>query len=482
MRRVLCAAVLALTIAACGSTVPLSSQSSSLAAGDGLSLGQPSATTAPSTGQLPGTSSSNGSVPTRGGVPSASAIAAPGSTATQGVVRGSSAPVEIGLFVVKDLGPVTKSLGVDGLATGNGTVQGKAAVGLLNTRGGLAGHRVNPVIFEYDATGNQNTQTQAACSTFFQDHHVRAVISEVLLQLLQQCVAKAGVPFLSSGNRTTSQAEWARYPLNASGAQLSLERMVPLWVESLVAQKYFAGSKAIGLVYNEDPDYRTAPALLRKALQQHGLSLTAEQSMPGTDDTSKLTAATNAGRSAALRFASQGVDRVMAIDKSGQALTYFGLAASTQGYYPRFGLTSLELPSLLRTVLSARQLEGAAGIGWSPGVDLPVRNQPVVSGLFSTCLAVMRKAGEDMDSGGTRFSALSLCDGAMVLAGAWTDPALQPSTFLPGLRALGAKQPPVLTLSLDFSRYNQGAVGYRPLAFNSAADTFTYTGPMRKAP
>ncbi len=393
----------------------------------------------------------------------------------------SSASVEIGLFVVKDLGPATKALGVDGLATGNGTNQAKAAVVLLNSRGGLAGHKVVPVIFEYDATGDANNQFAAACSKFFDDHKVRALVSALSLPPLRACAAKQGVPFVSSGNRTTSAAEIARYPLTALPPQMSLERTVAAWLPSLKAQGWFAPGSKIGLVYNEDLDYAGVPALVERGLKDLGLVLTDKQSMPGTDDTSRVSSASSAGQSAALRFASDGIDRVLALDKSGQALTYFGLAAQNQGYYPAYGLTSLSLPSLLRTVFSARQLENARAIGWSPGVDVPVKAQPNLGANSTSCLKAMSDAGEDMNSSGTRFSALATCDGVLLLAAAWTDSTLSPSTFLSGLRALGRGYPPVLTFASDFSNHVDGASAYRPLAFDAGCDCFAYTGSAQAA-
>ena len=70
------------------------------------------------------------------------------------------------------------------------------------------------------------------------------------------------------------------------------------------------------------------------------------------------------------------------------------------------------------------------GIGWSPGVDLPVRTQPAVSSNNTACLRAMRSAGEDMEAAATRFVALGLCDGALLLGAAWSEPALSADGFL----------------------------------------------------
>jgi hypothetical protein len=474
-------ALLALALAsACGTTVQGVSAGSPQATGDGLAL-EP--TTAASAGPVAGG-------PVDGPLTPRAGATTPGAaqpTATAGValpagpkpVTSSKTPVEVGFFVTKDLGPLTKALGVDGLATGDGKKQAEASLKLLNARGGLAGHPVKAVIFEYDATGNNAGQQQAACSLFFEDHKVRAVTSILTLDVLQACTAKAGVPFVSSGNRSTSAANLARYPLTATPPMITLDRFVPVWIASLKEQGYFPAGARVGLIYNEDPDFSAVPKQVETALQNIGQALVDKQPMPGTDDTSKVTAATSAGKNAALRFAAARIDRVLAVDKSGQALAYFGLAAQGQSYYPVYGLSSLELPNSQRTVLSKRSMQGARGIGWSPGLDLPVRNQTALSATFTACINAMKQAGEDMSSQSTRFSALSICDSALLLAAAWTDNTLQGRTFYSGLRALGSRYASALTFGTDFSRHPDGASRYRTLAFDDACDCFTYRSPFR---
>lgn len=486
MKRAIVALLLGLTTA-CGSTVQLSAHQQLGQNGSISPDGQPTtsvsgASSAPSSAVGPAAEAPRSSTSLPSGTGSAGSGGANAITpGTQTTVSGSHAPVEVGFFVYKDLGPATKALGVNGLATGNGPRQAQAAVALLNSRGGLAGHRVIPVIFEYDVTGNQNSQYQSACSKWFDDYKVRAVVSALLLPTLRECATKKGVPFVTSGNRTTSAAEINRYPLTALPPQISLERLVSPWIASLITQGYFGTSAKIGLIYNEDLDYAGVPKLVQQALKDNGLSLADQRSMPGVDDTSRVTAASSAGQNAVLKFKAEGINRVLALDKSGQALAYFGIAAANQGYYPTYGISSLELPAILRTVLTAKQLEGTRGVGWSPGVDVPVGAQPALGSNYAACLKAMRDAGEDMTASATRFSALSTCDGILLLAAAWTDQSLSPSTFLSGLHALGQRYSPVLTFAHDFSRHVDGAASFRALAYGAGCDCFAYSGPLQTA-
>jgi hypothetical protein len=485
MRRTLLAIGLLVALTACGTTVPVAQQGASL----GSELGGPGAVGVVPSAAPGAISPGSAAAPTAGPprVGGAAVTAQPGTSSSGSAPIATSnparkgAPIEVGFFVTKDLGPATKALGVDGLATGDGKRQAQATVALVNARGGIAGHPIIPVIFEYDVN-NGATQFQAACSTWFDDHKVRAVVSILVLPTLRACAAKRGVPFVSSGNRTTTDATIRQYPLTALPPQMSLERMIPAWIASLKQQGYFAAGSKIGLVFNDEPDYAGVPAMVDRELRAIGSQLLDKQPMPSTDDVSRVSAATSAGQNAALKFSSQGIDRVLAVDKSGQALSYFGIAAANQAYYPTYGLSSLELPSLLRTILSARQLQGARGIGWSPGVDLPSSKQPVLSANGTACLKAMTNSGEDMTSSGTRFSALSTCEGLLLLQTAWTDPSLSGASFLSGLRALGPRFPPALTFAADFTARLDGAASFRNLAFDAGCDCFAYRGALRAAP
>ncbi len=481
--------------AACGTTVPVTQQSLS-SSGDGLGPTSAATTggavTDPTTGGA-GTTGAAGTGSTTG----TSAVGSSGSTGRSGstgsvslptsrpVVGGARTPVEVGLLVTKDLGAATEALGAKGLSTGDGAAQARASVALLNARGGLAGHPVKPVVFVQDPTRDAISQYQAACSMFFDDHKVRAVVAWGLIPTVQSCAEKHGAPFVTSGNRTTARSVLDARRLTAVPSQVSLDRMVPVWIASLKAQGYFAPTSAteqvrIGLLFNEDNDFANVPALVKAALSSNGLTLGPQQSMPGSDDTSKTPAASSAGSNAALKFASQRVNRVITVDKSGQALAYFAIAAATQGYYPTLGLSSLELPNALRTVLSARQLQGAKGIGWLPPTDRPASGQPAQSANATACVKAMTAAQQDMTATTLRMSALTICDSTLLLGAAWTDPALTAASFLTGLTALGSRFGATMALADDFSGRRDGAAAYRALSYQSGCDCFQYSGAQAR--
>lgn len=414
--------------------------------------------------------------PTSGGNRARTPATAPGAAARR------PPAVKIGFFVAKDVGAATAALGYDGLSTGDGRRHAETTVQLLNRRGGIGGAKVAPVIFEYDVTQNGDTQQQAACSAFFEDDRVAAVVSILLLPIVMTCAEKYGAPFVTNGDRSTGEQQLARYPHAALPATMSLGRVAATLIPSLQRQGWFTAGSAtdpvkVGLLYNEDSEFAQVPAQVAAQLQRIGLGLTDQQAMPTTDDTSKTSRAANAGSSAVLRFRSKGITHVLAISKSGQAVAYFAIAAQNQNYYPRFGLTSLELPAALRTVLSARQLEGARGVGWLPVYDVPLTAQPPATPDRRDCLAAMTAAGEDANASTSRGYALATCGGGLTLAAAWRKTPLTPAGFLSGLRALGRSFTSVSTFADDFSSNRDGVSRARPMAFTASCDCFVYTGP-----
>ncbi len=316
----------------------------------------------------------------------------------------------------------------------------------MNRTGGIAGRPVRAVIFEFDPSGNAASQYQAACSRFFDDNKALAVVAILQNDVLSQCVEQRGAVLFTSSNRAPSRGTLGRFPSMVVPSQLPLETVLTVQVQALVRQGWFTAAKPaeqvkVGLLYSEANDFREVPGQVTTALRKAGIALTLAQEMPVVDDTSNVTAASSAGSNAALRFRGAGITHVLVVDKSGQALTFFGLAAQNQSYFPRYGLSSLELPSLLRTVLSARQLEGAAGIGFAPLYDVPLRTQPTPNANVKACLSAMQGAREDMQSSGTRAIALTTCDGALLLAAAGKAGGVSRSGLLAGLRKLGEPPP-----------------------------------------
>lgn len=494
----LAAAVLA-TTGACGTTVagPDSSLQgqSGTALGSGDSLGAPDAQLDASGSPLPteiadgsttgpelGGTTTDPTVPTgQGGTPSTDPTQGTPSGGAGPETPGKGEPIEVGYLVTKDVGAAFDALGFS-LSSGDGATQAKAAVKLVNDKGGVGGHQIEPVIFEIDPTGDINAQFTEACAFFFEDNQVAAVVAVYNDDKVRACGAQRGVPVVDP-NTAVPLDTLNRFPNIVQSGQPTTETAAAGLVDGLVKAGWFKPTSAteivrIGLLTHDGAKWEGIPGLVESKLEAAGLDLTSTFKMPEGD----IGAASTAGGAAALRFRSEGVNRLLAVDKGGFALSWFGVSAATQGYYPRLGMSSLSNPALEPTVLSPQALAGSAGIGWSPIFDTVPKAQPSTSPRTGACLTAMTEAGEDMNTGGARQGGLMACDGTFMLADAWAAGETTLTAFLKGAKALGTTYQSVTTFATDFGRSRAGADAYRTTAYSAACDCFSYTGPTTKFP
>lgn len=479
-----------LALAACGSTVQTTGEDGVLAL-DGSSAtvgslgspltpvdsaGNPLPTSAD--GSSPGTADGQ---PGTAGAPTGSAPG-PGATSPGGTDAPSPVapgdPVSVGYLVLKDAGSAFAALGFD-LSTGDGRTQALAAVDLVNEAGGAGGHQIDPLVFELEAAGDVKAQFVQSCSFFFEDNDVSAVVAVYNDDQLRACAQKAGVPIIDPGI-SVPQATLDSYANLVKPGHPTTETAARELVDSLAAQGWFKPASSsetvrIGLLTHDGAAWDQVEGAVEGRLAAAGLELTSTFRMTEDD----VAAASNAGRAATLRFSSEGVNRLLAIDKNGFALSWFGLGAASQGYYPRLGLTTMSNPVLQPTVLSPQALAGAAGIGWSPGFDTPPSQQPATSPRTGACLAALDAAGEDPASSGARQGGLLACEGTYLVADAWRGGETTLTAFLAGARALGTRYQAVSAFATDFTRSRAAASGQRAIAYAPGCDCFSYTSGTR---
>jgi hypothetical protein len=482
-------AVCVLALSACGTTVQLAdapgaaAPSSSSELSLDLPSGAPSAALSPS---QHGTAPGPHLVPTSAGTRSAGNPTPP--TNLSGVPSATSAPhdhspVEIGFLVSQDAGKAVAALGYGGLSTGDGTRQAGVITSLVNARGGLGGHPIKPVIYAVNPTGN-SSQFQSACSTFFDDHKVRAVIGILLNDVVLGCTRQHDVPYVASAISTADEKTLLANPQLVIPNQPTYERGTKELVDSLVAQGWFRSSgptdhPVIGLITHDWPAFAKVPGIVRTRLAAAGLSLKDVGYMPFDQDSGDLAKAATTGQGIALKFHSEGINRVVVVDDHGFAASWFAIGAGVQGYYPRFGFSTFSEPSIEPSVLSPRQLQGSAGVGWAPYLDTSVQYQTPISRRTTLCLNAMRNAGETTSLASVRLAAQSVCEGGFTLGDAWRGRPLTLSSFRQGLAALGSHYESVAVLGVNFARSRAAVSSQRALHYVPGCDCFRYSGPLR---
>ncbi|HZQ86568.1 MAG TPA: hypothetical protein VFA83_17105, partial [Acidimicrobiales bacterium] len=239
--------------AACGSTVPLASRPAAArtrAAGQNSSL-EP----APATGSASASADAAAAAGNGGGT--ASGAAAGGATnrasspltgtSPGGAVAANHSPISLGvLYTVND---GAESAGIN---NGNNFTLKQSVTAFVdgyNAAGGIAGRRIQPTYAEvHSASNDYEAQTQAACSTFTQDHHVAAVIANVGYHsdILVSCLAKANVPLITGDWDAPDQRDADRYPLFVTPASIVGDTRVAAVVQHLAASGFLQPRNKVG--------------------------------------------------------------------------------------------------------------------------------------------------------------------------------------------------------------------------------------------
>ncbi|HZU49908.1 MAG TPA: ABC transporter substrate-binding protein [Mycobacterium sp.] len=394
-------------------------------------------------------------------------------------------PVTIGALTAQGAGDYERSLGFSGVATGDQAAMTKSVVGYINAHGGIAGHRVNLLIYDVkvaDAYANASAAYQAACAYFTQDHHVFAVASylSLLPASFYECLQQHHVPV------DTPDEEFSASFLNRYAGTVILPsapnytRLMADSVDALWSSKWLTASSKVGVVAYDTPDgHSSVDAGLVPALKRHGLKLT-DSFYTATDSS-----ADSQYQDGVLRFKTDGVDRVFfAI---GGEPAYFTLAAEQDAYHPRYELSSLEYPGVLEQDLPADQLVGAAGIGFDPYFDLDDAHWPTVhTPGEARCLSAMKAARQNLSTGTTMGIAAWICDDWFLFQTAFAQNhgVLTSGSLMDGVDRLGSRFASASTFATYFAsgRPHDGSSAYRLVAFQSGCRCFMYQSGPRPLP
>jgi len=470
-------AALALATAACGSTV----QTRGSATTNGLETFDTSGTTGgvPQQPVVPpdsGTSApgDSGGTPTAlpgtsGGLP-----AGPGPAVSSVPRLANRTPVKIGYSLNTDQATLAAAMGFSTGDSADGRVQGKALADAINAEGGLLGHPIELVPYDYKTTDDPGTAAQAACESWTRDHHVFAVVdgAHSATEPLLDCLTKARVPLIS--NARYSQSAFRTYPLYVSPSIMTTERALPATVDRLVAQGFFSGwdnqegkpgraPVRIGVTYTDTHEGRTYVAVLKKALARHGLALYAEHAHGDTiQENSSGTA------NAVLTFQAKGVTHVF------QPNIFFLQGAERQGYHPRYGFDDSIGADSLSEFTPAEQLEGALGAGYSPYMEV-AEVKPTPAG--ARCFEILRKAGEVATAQSTRWGQTQVCDVFQLLAAAVrAGGELTAAGMMRGVERLGSSFGAAMTYETWFAPGRRdGATSVRDYSYNMACTCFRLT-------
>ena len=480
---------LALLGAACSSTAPGTEEAT-------IGGIQPSAAqdapTAPGVAPSPlGSSAEGGAVVAPGegvstGLPSSGAAGGAPRTRdlgppSQGVTKEA---IKLGFWIL-DTTAVCANVGVDsGPCAGDDRAEVAAINDWMNAHGGIAGRRVDPVLVVQEVTrSNYSTMAQAACEAFTEDHQVFAVVvaSQFSRPDHVNCLAERNTPVVDAGTWAFDADDYARFAgFLYQPDRPRPERWVTAYVDGLARQGFFEKGSTIGLVRFDGASYtRVTEEVLKPRLAAHGFAVAEEAAIRTPESIAQYSDMNAEMNNAILRFRNEGVDRVLFFATNQELSFFFFKAADSQGFRPRYGLSSYDNPAFEESEAPGDQLNGAIGFGWAPRLDVAYERDPGGGRPVTRCGKIFADAGLDP----TRARS-EKCDNMFFLKAALDRAqALNPLGLRLAVEGLGGAFKPAATLTTRFDRGRyDGPATYRFLAFRQGCSCFRYTSGERAMP
>lgn len=397
--------VVALSLAACGSTVQnVGSEQAVIGGPAGLGLGgamdagpggltQGAGDELGAAGDAAGGSSAGTSPLTVGGAgsgtagtPTAGAAPTSGATGKGRAVVGDRTPIKVG-FVRPDFTKLVKAVG--GSSDDYAAIFGgeKNMVAAINKRGGIGGHPIQDYYHATDgAATDYATEAQRACVKMTQDLKVDVVITiSYFREDFNECLRKAGVAQIDSDQFANAPAVQRGLPTLLTPNALNIDAAYRTLIDKMHQTKWLTSKSYVGVLIEGCPQNRRAYSSVVeprvKDLGSRSIAVTFD-CLNGTGD---IGGAQSAIKSAVLRFQSEGVDRVMVISAAEAALLVgFQQNAASQGYRPGYMITSYALPTGFTSAYpngqgsttTGDQRTMMRGIGWNALIDLNQRVFP----------------------------------------------------------------------------------------------------------
>jgi hypothetical protein len=507
-RGALLALSLAALLSACGTTVPLEQQAEAPPGGSLSSGGTPGADAGPA-GSVGSAGTGAPAGPTQTGAsgavagrPTAGRSGSPTGNSGGLVAAGPRTPlptagpgwdrnfVYVGVTTQKDTKQIAETYGIKSVDNGDTEAQALAVAGRIDREGGVLGRKIKIVFRDMptiDTATNPEAAGAQACTFFTQDRKVIAVINIVTLMdgpNFRACLAKAGVAlFSASAYAIDDVAAGALAPSFYQSLGVSWDPLAPLLVKRLKAGGWFGGWDPVAgqsaptpprigiLVDGKDVGGRVATKL-KSTLAAAGYKDVLTYSYGRESD---------GQQSSVIYFSGNRVTHLIVTNIEMGA---FQIAAASQGYYPRYGITTYNAPfQFLEANAPPRQNRGSMGVGWAPTLDVSDQQDPRLrTPGVSRCEATMAAAKQGFT--GRRLAhhwARIICDGLEVIrVGAVTSGGLKAADLERGVFGRKAAYSPAVGFSGALTpgkRFVAGSV--RDLSWDEECGCMRYSGPDR---
>ncbi len=488
------AALSCVVLTACGSTVQVRGTAAGGAlssevtgATDGLTVpgvvgtdGSVTTPGAPGTVSAPGTTATGSSGPAARGSAAPGKPAAPGASGVTPTAPAKKSKVEVGIIIFPDVNAAAARFG-GSAAVGDQKAEALAAVNWVNAHGGLDGHAITPVFFEVSLTSTQTYATtyQQICSSFTEDHHVVATLLVGNAEAgLPACLLKGKSLLLAHGHYLHDPSDFAAFPNLVTTEDAGSRRIAQAMVDQMLSKGLLKRGDKLGLlVMNYDGPRKARDEVIVPKLKAQGIEVVSYE-VPYPQSTQDVSNSAAAVQSAQLRMAADGVKTVAFLCPG--CVTFFVTDAESQGYYPRYVLTSYDTFSGYVGKGHKQSFAGALGIGFDPIRDVGVyKNATPLKGndTFALCRSI-EKANIVDDA--TLFASMAFCGEVLDLyAAAQANPveALTWQSLAAGFDRLGTSHDGAANFATQLGpNRRDGVAAFRTMHYDAETDAFAYDG------
>ena len=372
-------------------------------------------------------------------------------------------------------------------STGDARKQVKAVADYVNSKGGIAGRKLIPVVRDYNAQQasevNDNNLCQAITET---DKAFMAVLQGQIHYSARACYkAKKTLAFEDAAYGFGKSFYDSHAPYLWSPSYANYDQLTRALVQRIRETKWLAGQTKAGIVlWDDEPYHEIADKTLIPLLKQ--LGVTVQKASVSNSDIGAIERGLHV---AAQTMVTNQVTHLMFLGSA--PLQPFFLQQNAQYEQFRYALTTFDVPRYL-AVNNANNMVGSVGVGVAPVDDLldPQYKYPQ-PGLETECHQLYKNAGiaipgryvEDVFNS---KQAIAYCESTLLLKKvADTIPqTLSAETWAAAAAKLNTSFQAAMTFGTSYgSGKHTGADYYRDILFdNGACKCMTYVSGNRRLP
>lgn len=415
--------------------------------------------------------------------------------------------INIGIAYVVNSAAANAAVGANGITQGDLKGEEQVLIDDINAHGGLAGRKFVPVWHQYDNTSadSADVQEQSACDDYTQDHKTFAVLDSGR-DTFRTCIEKRGGLEVDSPLSISDAATFSQYPHYVEVSSMNLDRSAAALGPALGTEGWAGGwdsglgqpgpAKAkVGIVTYDFPTFSHAvdqvliPGLAKVGLAPDPADVRKVLWLQSNADVGSVAAGIS---SAVLKFRQDGVDHVIVFDERGVLTLLFLNNAQSQHYFPRYGWTSSNGPQTLVDAgdVQPQQLLGSMGIGWLPQLDItPSRNPdngPYSNDARRRCVALYKAHGVTFPDTNAEAGALDLCTQfwfLQLVANTLTGGPITRDRFMATVNNVGSAFQGAGVLGLKFNATKHDGVSvYRYYVYDTGCGCMLYKSGNIDAP